>query len=195
MSVSNKIYCISYAHAAGLIKNSESKYISCNKKLIRNADRSISLSLWGTDVVIYNPEGSITLRTGGYETVTTKKTIRKYSNHNLYTIDGVLCVNGYVFHEGITLNSVGQDVGHPEADQYSTYKLKERLDLDKALEYDGVNKILAGLDYKKVKNLIRNRYIRDHVLEHCNKSILPLFINDEWASKIIAKRFSQKEIE
>jgi hypothetical protein len=47
---------------------------------------------------------------------------------------------------------------------------------------------ISGLEFIKVKQLVRNRYLRHFVVEHCRKEYLPTFLNNEKLVSIIEGR-------
>lgn len=85
-------------------------------RLIRNADGSISVRYHSTAVVTYHADGSITLNSGGYRTITTKARIGQYTfGVSIWQKQGVwsLSAHGktYPFADGITLTAQGKVKG------------------------------------------------------------------------------------
>lgn len=70
-----------YLHADTLLRSARSeangKPVANNTRLFRRSDDTIALRLHATDVVLYHADGSMTLNTGGWYTVTTKARINE----------------------------------------------------------------------------------------------------------------------
>ena len=58
-----------------------------NTRLMKRGD-DFAVKLHDTDVVIYHADGSITLDTGGWQTVTTKERFNLYSDAQVWTVKG-----------------------------------------------------------------------------------------------------------
>ena len=66
-----------YASAAAYLGPKEDRPLENNTRLVRRGT-NIAVRLWATDVVTYHPDGSVTLDSGGWLTVTTKARINAY---------------------------------------------------------------------------------------------------------------------
>jgi hypothetical protein len=73
--------------------------------------QTIAVRLHDTDVVAIHDNGTYTLNTGGWQTVTTKDRINKFSPARLYQRNGLWYVGEYVFEEGMTVDVMGKPVG------------------------------------------------------------------------------------
>lgn len=62
----------SFAYFDSLLGSRQSRKIANNTYCQRREDGSIAIKLHATDVVTYHADGTVTLNSGGYETVTTK---------------------------------------------------------------------------------------------------------------------------
>jgi hypothetical protein len=87
-----------------------------NNTYLQRRDEDIAVRLHSTDVITFHPDGSITLDTGGWETVTTKDRINSYQPHSVWSERGTwfLTVRGkqYVFEDGITIRANGTVEGY-----------------------------------------------------------------------------------
>ena len=72
------------------------------------ADNSVAITLHSTDVVTIHEDGAYTLRTGGWQTVTTKDRINQYSPVRVYQrqYEWFVKINGkeYPFMEGMVVS-------------------------------------------------------------------------------------------
>lgn len=89
-------------------KPSDSRKIGNNTYVERRGE-DIAVKLHNTDVVTYRPDGSITLDSGGWRTVTTKARMNEFSPLSVGSVRGVWQVsprydwdNAALFHDGIT---------------------------------------------------------------------------------------------
>ena len=79
--------------------------VANNTYLIRRGD-DIALVLHATDVVTLHPDGSVTLNSGGWHTVTTKDRIGQY--HRVSARQGVWYMqDGTLFYDGVTIDPDG----------------------------------------------------------------------------------------
>jgi hypothetical protein len=58
--------------------------VANNTYMTREADGTIRYRLHSTDVVIHHPDGTFTLNSGGWHTVTTKERINRYAPCRVY---------------------------------------------------------------------------------------------------------------
>lgn len=91
------------AQLTGRCKNS--RKIQNNTYLARRGE-DIALQLHSTDVVTLHPDGSITLNSGGWHTVTTKDRISPF--HRVSARQGVWYMeDGTLFYDGVTIDANG----------------------------------------------------------------------------------------
>jgi hypothetical protein len=87
----------------------------------RNGENDLAVRLHSTDVVVFHPNGSVTLNTGGYNTVTTKDTINCYSPCRVWSERGQMFVgvNGksYPFDRTVTVDAKGKIRGALDAEK------------------------------------------------------------------------------
>lgn len=99
---------------------SAGKPIANNTRLFERGNGSIAVQLHSTDVVTYHTDGSFTLDSGGWQTVTTKDRINSYSECRVYSIKGTWYVTyqgkQFQYADGMTLFPNGEVKG---ADEYS----------------------------------------------------------------------------
>lgn len=91
-------------------RNRDSRKVARNTYLQRRGN-SIAVQLHDTDVVTFHPDGSVTLNTGGWNTVTTRDRMNAFSPLHVWTERGTAYVssNGkrYRYHDGITFGPRG----------------------------------------------------------------------------------------
>jgi hypothetical protein len=103
---------MNYAEAVKMVRgktNRESRKVGNNTyaRILENGD--VAIRLHNTDVVTINPDNIVTLKTGGWQTSTTKDRINQYSPVRVYqekyqwfvTIDG----KEYPFVEGMVVQA------------------------------------------------------------------------------------------
>jgi len=69
---------LTYSEALSRLGPRESRKIANNTYLERRDDGDIALRLHRTDVLTYHPDGTVTLNSGGWQTVTTKRRMNQY---------------------------------------------------------------------------------------------------------------------
>lgn len=101
-----------FAHYDAMLqgRNATSRKLANNTYANRRG-QDIAITLHSTDIVLYHIDGSITLNTGGWNTMTTRDRLHAYSPFRVGTERGTLYVtsNGkrYRFHDGITFGPRG----------------------------------------------------------------------------------------
>ena len=91
-------------HVAG-----SSRIVGNNTVNYKREDGSDVIRLHRTDIIVTNPDGSVTLNSGGYRTVTTKARINEYIHHRVYQDAGVWYIGDEVpFFDGITIDASGE---------------------------------------------------------------------------------------
>ena len=92
----------SYYEAERILSEGRNKHdrpVANNTRLIRRSDTTIALHLHGTDILTWDKADlTVAVRTGGWETNTTRDRISDALNMIVYFDDGVLCVTQA--HEG-----------------------------------------------------------------------------------------------
>ena len=83
-----------------------SKKLGNNTYAIKNSDGSIAVRLHTTDILTFNTDNTITVKTGGWHTVTTKARINEYlpANYIYQKNYGWFWKDGTVFNEGDTVD-------------------------------------------------------------------------------------------
>lgn len=119
--------------ALTLLGKRDSKKVDHNTYLQTREGGKIALRLHATDIVTYNPDGSMTLATGGWQTVTTKdrlnNALRPFAyisqSRGVWSID----VRGetYRFQSGMTIYPDGRVDGQGEDTTKDTNKLKRQI--------------------------------------------------------------------
>ena len=98
---------MNYAQAKDLLGTKSLKKIDHNTQLRMEAGNAV-ICLWGTDVISISPDNIFTLNAGGYETVTTKDRLNKFSPARVYQDKGVWYIyERTLFADGIRVNSDG----------------------------------------------------------------------------------------
>jgi hypothetical protein len=76
----------SYWQASSLLGKRESRTICCNTSLERLNEDTIALRYHSTNVVTFHLDGRIVLRSGGWETVTTKDRMNRCLRNSGYSV-------------------------------------------------------------------------------------------------------------
>jgi len=63
---------------------SDGKPLASNKRLYQRSDGSIEVVLYNTSIVVLHPDNTLTLNTGGWNTITTRKHINKHLPDGVY---------------------------------------------------------------------------------------------------------------
>lgn len=79
MGAKMKYVCTSYGAAEAILQDKQIIEVGHNTYLRRLADNKIGVHLHRTDVVVYYKDGTVELNSGGFETVTTKDRMNKFS--------------------------------------------------------------------------------------------------------------------
>jgi hypothetical protein len=99
----------------------KSKRIANNTVRYERANGDIVWRLHRTDVVTKHPDGTWTLNSGGWKTLTTKDRISTYAPCNLYSDRGTWYVSGngerVAFYDGIKLNENGRPLDTGKSDK------------------------------------------------------------------------------
>lgn len=98
---------MTYAEADAKIGKYSTKKIGHNT-FLRRDDGIISIQYHATKIVTINKDGSYTLNTGGYRTVTTKARLNEYTPAQIYQKDFVWYNNGDLYYDGMTVDSSGK---------------------------------------------------------------------------------------
>lgn len=88
---------------AGLQHVIASKKLANNTYKIEFADGSTAIRLHLTNVAVFNKDGSVTLNSGGWRTITTKERINQYSHARISQLGGIWYTYGVPFYDGITI--------------------------------------------------------------------------------------------
>ncbi len=102
---------LTFADAAKITAKRGVKTIANNTVLHRIDNDTFGVRLHGTNVVLIHRDGTYTLNSGGWRTVTTKDRINKYSPAALYQKDWEwYCGRGesFVFFDEIRVDSAGR---------------------------------------------------------------------------------------
>lgn len=100
---------LSFDKAASMIKRGDSKRLTgVATTLYKRDEDTYAVRYHNTDVVLIHRDGTYTLNSGGYETVTTKARIVEYSGANLYQKNYVWYVSGVRFKDGMKIDSQGR---------------------------------------------------------------------------------------
>src|SRR5260221_7675367 len=104
--------------AMSLLRTARS--IDAGKPIDRNTrlmlrGTSVAVRLHNTDIVTYAENGTVTLNTGGWKTVTTKVRINDYSPFSVWSRKGCWFVNingkEFVFSDGMSITALGEVCG------------------------------------------------------------------------------------
>jgi len=128
------------------------KPIANNTRLYRRDGGNIAVRLHNTDIIIYRPDGAVSLNTGGWYTVTTKARINEYAPGCVYSDKGTWyyspsgarwsASDAVPFQDGITIYPDGTVTGAgPEPDHAAMRRLKRAV---KKYAADYVAALYAG---------------------------------------------------
>lgn len=100
---------MTFLEAQKIIKNRQSKKIKNNTYLIKINDDSIGVKLHNTIVVTIHKNGSYTLNTNGWRTVTTKQRINQYCPIGVYQRKNRWYVGteSHPFFDGMIVKKIG----------------------------------------------------------------------------------------
>ena len=137
------------------VESIKSRLIDNNMVEYIRADGSKVIRLHLTDIITFNPDGSCTLNSGGWQTVTTKDRMNKYTpaGWNVYQSKSIWYLkNGYwndpkskeyAYADGITIHPDGSVKGQGE-DPRELIKLQKQID-----RY--VKGFMSALDKRKIE--------------------------------------------
>lgn len=92
------------------------KRIANNTVRYERPNGDVVWRLHNTDIVVKHVDGTFTLNSGGWKTVTTKDRINTYAPAYLYSGDGVWYIRGGVpFYDGMKVDAGGQAIDAPAA--------------------------------------------------------------------------------
>lgn len=109
-------------------RNKDRKKLANNTYLVRRDNGDFAVKLHDTDVVTYHADGTITLSTGGWQTVTTKARINEYSHAGISQRQGVWYMSdGSLYRDGLVIKANGEPVAPITTTEQNGYeaKLKE----------------------------------------------------------------------
>ncbi len=108
---------LTYTNAVALLARGRNgqKKLGNNTVLHRIDDNTLAVRLHRTDVVKLHSDGTYTLDSGGWRTVTTKARINEYSPARLYQSNNIWYVGDAVYHDGIKVDASGKPIGETEA--------------------------------------------------------------------------------
>jgi hypothetical protein len=98
---------------------------------IRSIDDGIALKLHNTDIVIFKKDGTYQLNTGGWQTVTTKDRLNKFTPARISSKKGIWYINEIPFVDGIVIDANGSPIN---AVNNSDQVQKVKSDLDKKVK-------------------------------------------------------------
>lgn len=98
---------LTYEEAVATLKNRESKKLENNTYLHRIDADTLAVRLHATDVVLIHRDGSYTLNSGDWRTVTTKDRINGYSPASVYQTRFIWFLGSVEFVDGMRVDSSG----------------------------------------------------------------------------------------
>lgn len=167
----------------------ESKIVANNTVEYRKEDGIRVIRLHLTDIVTFNPDGSVTLNSDGWQTVTTKARMNEFFSGYVYQDKSIWYVENagkiYVYKDGITFYPDGSVTGEGEDPKE---KLKLKKDVKKYV--DGYMKALINREVDKpsggdcwgcfmTEQNGREVMGNDHIFEHFKeKYYVPSLLNN-----------------
>jgi hypothetical protein len=106
-----------YASAASYLGSKRERPLGTGRatRLHRIDEHTIAVSYHWTDVVTYHDDGTATLNSGGFYSVTTKERINQYTNARLSQMNREWYVGGSEFYNGMIISDEGKLVSAPRA--------------------------------------------------------------------------------
>ena len=199
------IRCTNYWKAQTILGSRDTRNVCNNTRLIKD-DQDIHVELHNTRIITYHPDESVTLRTGGWRTVTTKARISEYSDVNLCSESGSWMVRMrdayYQFEDSMTVS--------PRNNTASTLpvivSVLEKITGKEITSQSEIASIISDMDYKQISRLWRagRYYLRESnrqvVAQYCQEKFLPLLLtskpgrlDDEAAWKTIVEERLRKD--
>jgi hypothetical protein len=119
-----------------------------NNTYLHPVNDGIGVRLHATDVVVIHPDNTYTLNSGGWQTVTTKDRINKFSPARLCQSKGIWYVDGFPFVDGMKVDANGHPINAVNnSDKVERYKRR----LDKM-----VSTYINGFAEDAVQNGLQN---------------------------------------
>lgn len=168
---------MNYLEAAKLLGASYSKELSGHARLIRDKDNTIGIRLYDTTILTYYPNGNIQIFMGGYETVTTIKTINRYlTQGSIQNIKGRRCVctqeGIYLFKDNMTLFPDGSC----DSKHIAVYEFEGAG--EKVNTIEDVRQLIKGSTLDALKKLWRKcPYSRTVIAYYASLNFIPLILN------------------
>lgn len=116
---------MTYTEAAAKLGKRDSRKLGNNTYLERRGV-DIAVRLHSTDIVTFHPDGSATLNSGGWQTVTTKDRINAFSEARLYQKSGIWYVSSALYHDGMKIDADGNPINAASPERYE--KAKKQID-------------------------------------------------------------------
>lgn len=98
-----------------------------NNTYLHATEEGIAIRLHDTDIVTISKANVYTLNTGGWQTMTTKERINRYTPAMIHQINGIWYVKGKVFADGIKVNAFGKVLTKTKSAN-TVQKTKRKLD-------------------------------------------------------------------
>mgnify|MGYP003140959246 FL=1 len=95
-----------------------------NNTYLKRRGQDIAVMLHETDIVIFHPNNTFTLNSGGYRTRTTKARMNSFSPVNLNQVNGVWYIDKFLFEDGMKVNSKGAPINGKNPAEFEKSKRK-----------------------------------------------------------------------
>lgn len=101
---------MSFEQAEAMLGKKNSVLLCQSTRLVRCGGFAVTVRLYNTDVVQINRDGTYTLRTGGWRTVTTKDRLNRFSPATVHVVKKQWMLNGEPFVDGVVVDGTGATV-------------------------------------------------------------------------------------
>lgn len=130
-------------------RNKVSRAIANNTRArVTNGGQDVAITLHNTDIIVFNGDGTLTLNSGGWQTVTTKERLNRYTQAGITQKAGIWYMrDGSLFYDGVTIRPDGTPLKPRQTAKYEKQvaKIKKQA---KQYARDYVEALKAGkVDY------------------------------------------------
>jgi hypothetical protein len=121
-----------YKEAADYLGKKVSRPLENNTRIERRDESTIAVKLHDTDIVKYHADGSITVTSGGWHTLTTKDRINKYAGLRIWQANSVWYINqNLIFTDNGKIDAKGKFIGF---EKYTENEAKSQRKLFKQIK-------------------------------------------------------------
>jgi hypothetical protein len=156
--------------------NRNSKKIGHNTYIIRRDNDDVAVQYHSTDIVTYHKNGSLTVRTGGWDTCTTRGRLHQLLNHRVYSENRCGIIEDsmgtpYYLNDVVEINADGEITNQAPilADRLGTFLGKDIQTKEEMLQ------TISELSLEQMEAVWKKfRKDRGILARHCLEEFLPL---------------------